>query len=123
MKLFFTKILPILSLGLAAGFLNGLLGAGGGILIVWGIKRLLGAKGDYHTALSAAIAVMLPLSLFTLFRYRAHGTLDVPILLPLLFPAILGGAAGALLQKRLSSVFLSKIFAGAVLASGVLLVI
>ena len=123
MKLFFCKILPIVAIGLAAGFLNGLLGAGGGIIIVWGVRYLLKGKKDYHALLSAAIAVMLPLSLFSLWQYSGRGTLDVAFLSPLILPAILGGALGALLQKRLSSSLLSKIFAAAVLASGILMVI
>ena len=38
------KILPVCLLGALAGFLNGLLGAGGGIPLVLGLRALLGKK-------------------------------------------------------------------------------
>ena len=62
MKTLFRQILPVLCLGLGAGFLNGVLGAGGGILVVAGLNALLGKKiEDKRAIFASAIAVMLPL--------------------------------------------------------------
>ncbi|MBQ9099745.1 MAG: TSUP family transporter [Clostridia bacterium] len=124
MKLFFTYILPILLIGVGAGFINGLLGAGGGILIVFGLGRLLKKRlRDPRSVYASAIAVMLPLSLLSVTRYLANGSLDTPVLGWLILPAIAGGALGGLLLRRLSPATLSRLFAGVVLVSGILLVV
>ena len=116
--------LPVAALGLAAGFLNGLLGAGGGIVLVFGLRRLFSKKvRDGRSFYASAIAVMLPLSLLSAWQYRKAGHLPSLSLGTLLFPAILGGACGALLLRRLKPHALSRIFAAVVLCSGILLVI
>jgi uncharacterized membrane protein YfcA len=124
MKLFFSRILPILFLGLGAGFLNGLLGAGGGILIVFGLGLLLRDKlDDPRSVFASAIAVMLPLSAISAFRYFQNGYTEEARLGFLLIPAIAGGALGAWLLRRLTPRALSHIFAAVVLVSGIVLVV
>lgn len=124
MKLFFSRLLPILTIGLFAGFLNGLLGAGGGILIVFGLNQLLGKSlADPRSVFASAIAVMLPLSLLSVIQYFRHGSLEINNLGWLILPAIAGGTVGGLLLRRLSPAFLSRLFAAVVLISGVVLVI
>lgn len=123
MKLFLLKILPLLLLGLLVGFVNGLLGAGGGILIIYGLNKLLGDKlQDKRSVYATAIAVILPFSAISAFRYFRAGSLDLSMLSKLIVPAILGGACGALLLRRLSPAALSRLFAAVVLVSGIVLV-
>lgn len=117
------KTLPVLALGGAAGFLNGLLGAGGGILIVSGLGHLCKKSPISHARYASAIAVMLPLSAISALHYYRAGHLSSPSLLSLLLPAALGGALGALLQRHLSSRALGRLFSALVLTSGILLVV
>lgn len=116
--------LAILMLGLGAGFINGLLGAGGGILIVFGLSRLLRGKvRDPRSVYASAIAVILPLSILSAIQYFRHGSVDLNMAVALILPAIAGGAVGAWLLRRLSPALLSRIFAAVVLVSGITMVL
>ncbi len=124
MRFFITKTLPVCLLGLAAGFLNGLLGAGGGIVIVLGLSQIQKhTSGDPRSVYASAIAVMLPLSLVSVWRYAQMGHMDVAAMSALALPAIAGGAVGAWLLRRLSPRALARLFAALVLVSGIVLVI
>lgn len=124
MKLFFSRVFPILLVGLGAGLLNGLLGAGGGIVIVFGLRWLLGERlADPRSVFASAIAVMLPLSLVSALHYFKSGHLDAENAGILLLPAVLGGIVGAFLLRRLSPTALSRLFAVVVVASGVFLLL
>ena len=124
MKLFFSKTLPIVGIGVAAGFLNGLLGAGGGIIIVFGLGLLIGKDlPDPRSIYASAIAVMLPLSALSAWQYVQKGYLESVRLGFLILPAIAGGALGAWLLRRLSPGLLSRIFAAVVLLSGIVMVV
>lgn len=116
--------LPLLGLGFCVGFVNGMLGAGGGILIVFGLGWLLRGKiRDPRVIYATAIAVILPLSVLSAIQYFRRGSLDLNTLSILIIPAVLGGTAGALLLKKLSPAVLSRIFAAVVLISGITLVL
>ena len=118
MKAFCRKTIPVLALGAIAGFLNGLLGAAGGILLVAGLAQ---RTEDPRAPFSTALAVMLPLSALTLHRYYALGHLNAPPSVPFLVAALLGGVLGAWLLRRMKPRILQRIFAGVTLLSGVLL--
>ena len=119
----FTKrLLPVLLLGALAGFLNGLLGAGGGIPIVLGLSLLFGNKAsDGRRFFTTALAIMLPLSLFSAYRYAKTVLLTDAQLLAVMLPALAGGAVGAGLLKRLSIRALNRIFATVMALSGIFL--
>lgn len=120
---FFTKrMVPVLLLGGLAGFLNGLLGAGGGIPLVLGLRLLFGKKAaNGKRFFVTALAVMLPLSVFSVWRYIAKSPLPTAVFNMMPIPALLGGAGGAWLMGYLPTGILGRIFAAAVALSGVLL--
>ncbi|MBQ3063317.1 MAG: TSUP family transporter [Clostridia bacterium] len=124
-KIAYLKYLPLLLIiGLLAGFLNGLLGAGGGILIVMGLRLLFGKKTvNGRRFYTTAIAVMLPLSLVSVWQYAKRGHLPAITLGDMLLPALLGGLLGALLLRHMKPALLARIFAAVVLVSGIVLVI
>lgn len=116
--------LSVAAIGLSAGLLNGLLGAGGGIVIVAGLSRIFrGREIDPRSVYASAIAVMLPLSALSALRYFAHGHLGEAQVGLLLLPAAAGGAVGALLLRVLSPGVLARIFAFVVLLSGIFLLV
>ena len=119
-ELFCLVYLP--PLGLAAGLLNGLLGTGAGILIVYGLQPLLSHFGkDRRIAFVTALACVLPLSLLSAWRYLQAGYFAGESLSFLLLPALFGGGVGAFLQKKIPLRALKRLFSLLVLASGVLM--
>ena len=114
--------------GLIAGFCNGLLGAGGGIVIVLALSAALPYDEESRQSLYAnALCVMLPLSLLTLSTYALGGNIPDGFLgadyALLLLGAAIGGVLGALITDKLSSRALKKIFAALTVLAGVLMVI
>lgn len=114
--------------GLLAGLCNGLLGAGGGIVVVLALSAALPDDEDSRQSLYAnALCVMLPLSLLTLATYALRGDIPDGFLgadyALLLLGAAIGGLLGALITDKLSSRALKKIFAALTVLAGVLMVI
>lgn len=123
------KNVAIISIGgLLAGFCNGLLGAGGGIVVVLTFSAALPRDEDSRRSLYAnALCVMLPLSLLTLATYALkrnipHGFLGADYAL-LLVGAAIGGVLGALILDKLPSSILKKAFALLTVLSGILMIV
>lgn len=109
-----------LSAGLLAGFVNGLFGTGGGIVIVALFTAY--ALPPEKIFASSNFTVML-LSLVSLFFYLKNGTLASG-LMPYFFkhsfaPALLGGAVGSILLSKVRGSFLQKLFSLLVIIGGV----
>ena len=110
--------------GLIAGFLNGMLGAGGGIPVVFFLSWLLGDQlRDRRDLYANALCVMLPISAVSCIRYAMVGNLQTDGFGVYAIPAILGGIAGGFLLGRLRAPLLKKLFGSLVIYSGVLLII
>ena len=77
--------------GLAAGFVNGFFGAGGGMVLVLLLIWLVGLPDKL--AFSSAISIILPLCIVSLVIYGRHDMLPLSDALPYL----LGGAGGGVL--------------------------
>ena len=119
---FIKRSLPVLFLGAFAGFLNGLLGAGGGIPLVLGLSLLFGKKAaNGRRFFTTALATMLPLSLLSAYRYNCAVSITDAQILAVTLPASMGGALGAGLLRRISIDALSRIFATVMALSGILL--
>ena len=113
--------------GLLAGFCNGLLGAGGGIVLVLLLSRVLPQNEESSRAVYAnALCVMLPLSLATLLRYAERGVFSPSfageLSSPYLIGAVAGGVFGGILLGNTRNSRLRKLFALLTLASGVLMI-
>ena len=119
------KALPyLLATGLLSGFLNGLLGAGGGIPIVFSLSFLLGdSLEDPRDLYANALCVMLPISSVSLVRYAVAGRLVTEDFWLYAIPAALGGITGGFLLGKLKASFIKRLFAALVIYSGVLLII
>ena len=94
--------------GLLPGFINGLLGTGGGILAVTLLKKQGLSQNSAH---ATAVALMLPLSVVSLLLYILRSDFSLWSYWPLLFPALGGSVVGAWLLKRLSPQKLRFFFA------------
>ena len=109
-----------ISAGLFAGFLNGLLGAGGGILAVALLTRAQLTQKEAH---ATALALMLPLAAISLVVYRLHGNLPLKETWPFLLPALAGAMLGAWLLKKIPLMWVRLLFGLLVLYSAVKMLI
>ncbi len=118
------RVLLLLVFGLSAGLVNGLLGAGGGILIVYALGYALGEEEkDVRDLYANALCVMLPISALSCVRYALGGHLSTQNFSHYVLPALLGGLCGGLLLGRLRTHALKKLFAALVIYSGIILII
>ena len=109
--------------GLCAGFINGLIGTGGGILIVFGMKKILEKSGgESRDVFANALAVMLPVSVISAAFYTATGRFPVADFQKYLIPAALGGLVGGVLLDKLKGEALKKTFSLIVVWSGVYMI-
>ena len=102
------KKLKLISLGFITGVLNGLLGAGGGMIVVPLLKKLGVSVKSAH---ATSVLVILPLTLASACLYLFQGRMtlnDAWIYMP--FGAV-GAVIGAKLLPKISNKAISRIFA------------
>ena len=118
-----TALLGLILIGLAAGFTNGLLGAGGGTVVVFGIARVLKDRmKDGNDVFATALCVMLPVSAVSCLFYLSGGHVSTEGFGAFALPAIVGGAVGGFLLGKIRSDYIKKLFASLVVISGILLI-
>ena len=93
--------------GMAIGIINGLLGAGGGMIAVPLLKKSGMNQKEAH---ATSIALILPLSLVSSFIYIGKGTVSFGDALPYLLPGALGAVVGSFLLSKISDIWLKRIF-------------
>lgn len=103
--------------GFTAGFLNGLVGTGAGIVFLI-LFRIFGGEISKDT-FAFSMACVIPLSAFSLFTYRLPEDFSSVTLIGTLLTAAAGGICGAFLQQKLKIGVLKKIFAILVIYSGI----
>ena len=119
---FFKRNAPLLLTGAAAGFINGLLGAGGGIIITFYLSKKLDTDNK-NDIFANAVATMLPISIFSLALYVLKGHFPIDSSLLSLLPAgIVGGIIGAFLLTRLRFPILKTAFSILMVISGILMI-
>ncbi|HEX7094591.1 MAG TPA: sulfite exporter TauE/SafE family protein [Acidimicrobiales bacterium] len=111
----------VVIVGVAAGFLSGLFGVGGGILIVPGLVLI--TKMDQRLAHGTSLAAVLPISAASLLSYWLHDNVDWPVALFLVLGAIAGAVVGTRLLTVLPHRALGVAFAIMLVASAIRLFI
>lgn len=104
--------------GAAAGAVNGLFGAGGGMLLLPLLHRLTDLRE--HEAFACSVCTMLPLSVVSLVVYWLRGGEFLTAALPYLAGGALGGIAAGLLLRRLSAVWLHRALGALIVWGGLL---
>ncbi|MDD6799843.1 MAG: sulfite exporter TauE/SafE family protein [Firmicutes bacterium] len=105
-------------LGGAAGFVNGFVGTGGGIVLMFGMMLLCRNSLDRYTLTLAVCAVF---SVVSAFAYVRSGNLPLKECAFYLIPALLGGSAGAFFFKKISLKTLDRIFSLLVIIAGIIM--
>jgi hypothetical protein len=109
MKMSVTSILIIVVLGLLTGFMAGMLGVGGGIIVIPALAIILGFT--QQTAQGTSLAMMLPpVGIFAVMNYYKAGHVDLRVagILALFF--ILGSVFGSQIAVKIPQDTLKKIF-------------
>ncbi len=110
-------MLIYLLIGAAAGTVNGLFGAGGGLLLVPLMIRF--CKLEQKQAFATALVVMLALSAVSLAVYWYRGSVDFRAALPYLLGGVAGGVIGGVWMKRIKVKWLRLALAAFLLYGGV----
>jgi len=110
--------------GFLAGVANGLLGAGGGVIIIFALTRLLSGENlDKRDIFANALCVIFVLSLVSFVIYAIRGSVDLAGFAPYAIPAVVGGLIGGLLLGKLSTTLLHRVFAALLVYSGIMLMV
>ena len=110
------KTVGIIICGIGAGFVNGLLGTGGGILLIFALNKMVGGNNKDIYALT--LTVTLALSLASVFMYMNKSDIDLAESLKYGISAIPGGLVGGYLLDRLDGVVVKKMFALLLIVAG-----
>jgi uncharacterized membrane protein YfcA len=106
--------------GFLIGIINGFLGAGGGMVAVPLLKKLGSDQKDAHRN---AVAVILPLAVFSAVLYLWQGRVTFADSLPYIPAGLVGAIVGTVFLKKISSKWLSAIFGGFMIYAGVRLML
>ena len=121
---FFKKYGIHILIGMLAGGINGLLGAGGGIIVTYFLSRILTNEDKSENKVFAcAVATMLPISIVSLTIYLLKGYIQINhSLLALLPSAIIGGIIGAFFLSKLRLKIVKTVFSVLVIISGIMMI-
>lgn len=107
--------------GAFIGFINGFLGAGGGMLLVPFLRFFL--KEEEKKSHATAIFIILPICIISAMFYIIRGIFDFNVFLPATIGTLVGGLVGTLLLCKLSNKIISIIFNFLLIGAGVYMVI
>jgi len=113
----------LLFAGLCAGFLAGLFGIGGGVVLIpiyWFLFDKMGASHELSVKLSVAttLATIAVTTLFTSLSHLSRGNIEKRELLRLFAYSLPGIAAGVFLASKIPALLLKKLFAALLVITG-----
>ncbi len=115
-KHFNMHVCHLAAVGISAGLVCGLLGAGGGLILIPLLRKSNILPSHLH---ATCMAVMIPLSLLSGWLYIGVGHLSMAEVLPYLPGGILGALLGGFLLPRINSTLLRRIFGLFLIYAGV----
>lgn len=105
-----TTLLILVLIGLASGFLGGMVGIGGGIIIVPALVYFLGFT--QHQAQGSSLALlMLPVGILGVIQYYKQGHVDFSVVVILAAGFVIGSFFGSKLSLHLPQETIKKVFA------------
>jgi len=103
-------LIYLILIGLAAGFLGGMVGIGGGVIIVPALVLLFGLS--QHNAQGISLAMMLfPVGLFVVLNYYKKGYVDFKYAGLIAVGFLIGSYLGSKFSLTLPQELVKKIFA------------
>lgn len=113
----FNLLIPVLS-GTAAGVVNGFIGTGGGIILIFVLSKLMG-KSNTKDTFATVIAAILPMSAVSAISYYNQGNVPLGKTAVYIVPAVIGGVIGAIWLDKIKVNWLKLIFCGLVVYAGI----
>ena len=107
MKFFKNNFLITAVSGLTIGLINGLLGAGGGMIAVPLLKKIGFEQKQAHIN---AVAVILPISILSAILYLIKDYVNLKDAVIYMPTGVIGALIGTYLLKKISPVWLKRIF-------------
>lgn len=107
--------------GAAAGVINGLFGAGGGMLLVPMLRKLCGT--EEKEAFACSVGIILPLSLVSLLVYFLRGGDFAGQSVPYLIGGAVGGIGAGILLKKVKVKWLHRLLGIFILYGGIRLLL
>jgi uncharacterized membrane protein YfcA len=105
-----TTFLILIFIGLIAGFLGGMVGLGGAIILIPAMVMFLAM--DQRMAQGTTIAIMLPpIGLFAAYNYYRAGYVNIKYALVIAAVFMIGGYLGSRLALNVPVGVLKKVFA------------
>ena len=119
-KMKIKKYLKPSLMGVAVGIVNGVFGAGGGMIAV----PLLKQNGlDQKSAHANAVAVILPITVISAVLYLVKGTVAFADSVAFIPTGVIGSVVATFILQKFSNKLLQKIFAVFMIYAGVRLLI
>lgn len=115
------RIFFLILIGFFVGFVNGFLGAGGGMLVVPCIIAIL--KMDTKMAHATAILIILPICVVSGVIYIIKGGFDFNVFLPCLIGTVVGGVIGTILLKKMKNEWITIIFSIVMIVAGIFMIV
>ena len=107
--------------GMVAGFCNGLFGSGGGTVVVPAMEKFLSVP--VKKAHATAIAIILPLSVVSVFIYLKGVSVDIKTVAAVSVGGVLGGYVGAVLLQKLTGKWIHRIFGAFMIAAALRMIL
>lgn len=104
------SIILLMTVGLFAGILSGLVGVGGGIIIVPALVIFLGFTQLQAQGTSLGL-LLLPVGIFAVINYYRAGNIDFKVVGIMSIAFVAGGWLGSKMALRLDQETVKKIFA------------
>ncbi|QUH26027.1 sulfite exporter TauE/SafE family protein [Serpentinicella alkaliphila] len=100
--------IKILIIGFSAGLINGIFGAGGGMIVVPALTCFFNV--EQHKAQATAISIILPFAIISSYVYYIKGFVDIGTTFQVAIGGIIGSYIGSKALTRFSDTALRKIF-------------
>ncbi len=115
-------IIILISIGLAAGIMSGMLGLGGGLIIVPALVYIMGLS--QQTAMGTSLAILLPpVGLGAVVEYYRNGHVDIRAALIIAVALFLGAWLSSYFANKIPEVVMRLVFGVFVLILGIAIIV